>query len=223
MTIRAYPPLPIREGWAPSYLSGRGTQNRDFAFKVPDPQGAPAFDWRRYHGAVDWFAPGGYPVQSPVSGTVHQLDRSSITTGQVFGGVLRIRDGAGRIWVMRHVTPGRLNVGNHVEAGQVVATVTRWRSGSPHLHLEIWKSAAGGYRLDTMIDPASVDWYVPAVYYFEELPDYRDQFPNDRFRFGPWALAYDRDRAMRWREKIFNRPMRPFSGEENSLYPWEDQ
>lgn len=222
MSIRAYPPLPIVKDWAPSYLAGRGTQNRDFAFKVPDREGARARDGGRYHAAVDWFAPGGRPVRSPVPGIVHELERSSVTTGQVFGGTLRIRDASRRIWVLRHVTPARLEVGDHVDAGQDIANVTKWRSGSPHLHLEIWKTAAGGYCLDNMLDPATIEWGEPAIYFFEEMPDAKEQL-GDHFRFGPWLSPDDRDRAMRARQENTGRRMRPFAGTRNSLYPWEDQ
>lgn len=213
-------PLPIRDVWAPEYLKARGTQNRDFAFNLIDPEGAPAEDGRRYHAAVDWFAPGGTTIRAPRSGRVIDVERSLKTSGQVFGGTVRIQDAAGLVWVMRHVNP-RVAIGQAVAAGQTVATVTKWRSGAPHLHLEIWRTATGGYRLANMIDPATFDW-APAggAFYFEEMPDAAKQL--ERFQFGPWRISAARDRVMHQREQNTGRKMRPFSGKSNSLYPWED-
>ena len=75
--------------------------------------------------------------------------------GQVFGGTVKIENAAGRVWVMRHVQP-RVDVGQRVDAGQLIATVVPWRSGPPHVHIELWKSLGGGYRLENMIDPVTV-------------------------------------------------------------------
>jgi hypothetical protein len=57
--------------------------------------------------------------------------------------------------VLRHVVP-RVSVDQRVGAGQLVATVVPWRSGPPHVHIELWKSLSGGYRFENMIDPVSV-------------------------------------------------------------------
>lgn len=224
--VNAYAPLPIRDDWAPSYLKGRGDANRDFAFKVPDPEGARAPDGGRYHGAVDWFAPGGTPVVAPAYGKVIEVRRSAVTTGQVFGGTLKLEELGGYVFVMRHINPRRgLKAGDDVKAREEVGTVTKWRSGSPHLHLEVWRNAAAGYQLAQMIDPKAIEWLeftAQATYYFEELPEYRAEHPGERYRFGPWADVHDRDRTMRNRQQITGRTMRPFSGKQNSLYPWED-
>lgn len=174
--LTAVAPLPIRQDWAPSYLAARaGAVNRDFAFRAPDNEGMPSSDGRRYHGGVDWFAPAGAQVVAPAAGRVVESNRSSDSMGQVFGGTLKIEDAAGRAWVMRHVQPS-VGVGFQVNAGQVIAEVSRWDSGGSHLHLEIWRTLAGGYRIENAIDPASVEWTgdVPpepaAEFYFEELP-----------------------------------------------------
>lgn len=170
MTMTAVQPLPVREDWAPAYLAGRGTQNRDFAFNLRDAQGADG-----YHSAVDWFAPAFTPVVSPVAGRVVRSDPSRGTSGQVFGGVLAVEDDAGFLWVMRHVNPGRA-IGEDVEAGEQVGAVTDWTDGGDHLHLEIWKRPEGGYHHDNMIDPMTVEWVdredaAPVVrYWIEELP-----------------------------------------------------
>lgn len=157
MSLVRYPPLPIRQEWAPSYLANRpGAVNRDFAFHLADPQGCyprpPGF-----HGAVDWFAPAGTEVRAPSSGTVTRAVASTDTTGQVFGGITELTEPTGLVWVMRHTQP-ELPVGAEVRAGDVVARVARWDSGGSHLHLEVWKGKAGGYTIANMVDPADFTW-----------------------------------------------------------------
>lgn len=177
MSIVAFPPLPIREDWAPAYLRGRpGAVNRDFAFRLVDAQGAPSATGTRYHSAVDWFAPGLAEVWAPRAGRVIRVSPSSGNTGQVFGGVVSIQEPSGLVWVMRHVDPA-VTLGQNVAGGERVARVTAWRDGPSHLHLEIWRSAGGGYVHENMLDPAGVDWtMVPAPvppeasHYFEEMP-----------------------------------------------------
>jgi murein DD-endopeptidase MepM/ murein hydrolase activator NlpD len=167
--MRAYPPLPIREDWTPAYLVARGDANRDFAFGFKDAQGAPSADGNRYHSAVDWFAPGGVPVKAPVEGEVIRVSPSKGDSGQVFGGVVEIQEPSGAVWVMRHVDPlMMLSVGRRVAPGEMVATVTRWRDGGPHLHLEIWRSRAGGYQHENMIDPREVEWVTSTTLEREE-------------------------------------------------------
>ncbi len=124
-------------------------------FRVVDAEGAPARDGRSYHAAKDWFAPGGSPVRAPEAGTIVEARRSKTNVGQVFGGTVKIEQAVGRIWVMRHVNP-RVGVGQRVGAGELIATVTGWKSGPPHAHIELWKSLGGGYRLENMIDPVTV-------------------------------------------------------------------
>lgn len=43
---------------------------------------------------------------------------------------------------------------------------------------------------------------------------------GDRFRWGPWATADQRDTVRAQRELVQGRQMRPFAGREMSLYPW---
>lgn len=172
--MRAFPPLPVREDWMPSYLARRGDLNRDFAYRLVDGQGAPSGDGRKYHSAVDWFAPAKTPVRAPTAGRVIRAERSSDHTGPVFGGVMAVEEPTGLCWVMRHVQP-RLAVGAEVDGGQEIADVFDWHGGGDHLHLEIWKSAQGGYRHENMLDPKGVEWAAapespPAIFYFEELP-----------------------------------------------------
>lgn len=122
-------------------------------FALVDAEGAPGNDGRRYHAGKDWFSPGGSPVRAPVAGVVVEAKVRKKNTGQVFGGTVKIQDPAGKVWVFRHVDPQSVAVGQAVAAGQVVATVTPWRDGSPHVHIELWKTLAGGYDYENMEDP----------------------------------------------------------------------
>lgn len=271
-----YPPLPVRDDWAPSYLAGRpGASNRDFAFHLADPEGC----YPRppgYHGAVDWFAPAGTEVRAPWSGVVTRVLPGGDTSGAVFGGVLDLSEPSGMVWVMRHVQP-LLPVGAEVQAGDVVAKVHRWDGGSEHLHLECWRSKAGGYAIGNMIDPQEFTWDASAAgaakppqraqFWMEELPHtsggsgpvvagshpdpaVADRFAaklrragaqvstvdaidgrryvltwaagtyGERFRWGPWGNADDRDRVLEQRELVQGRRMRPYRGQDSSLYPW---
>lgn len=124
-------------------------------FRVVDAEGAPGPGGRNYHAAKDWFAPGGTPVRTPTAGRICEVKPSLRNTGQVFGGTVKIEERSGRVWVFRHVVP-KVSSDQRVTRGQLVATVTAWRDGPPHTHIELWKTLAGGYRLDNMIDPVTV-------------------------------------------------------------------
>lgn len=157
MGLTRFPPLPVRDDWAPSYLKGRpGAANRDFAFRLADPEGCyprpPGF-----HGAVDWFAPPGEAIRAPWSGTVTRAIANPDSSGAVFGGICEITEDTGLVWVMRHVQP-RVQLGASVAAGDVVAEIARWDGGAEHLHLECWRSKAGGYAIANMVDPQDFAW-----------------------------------------------------------------
>jgi murein DD-endopeptidase MepM/ murein hydrolase activator NlpD len=122
-------------------------------FRVVDREGARANDGRRFHAGKDWFAPGGSPVRAPVRGKIVEAEWSNDVTGQVFGGEVKIQAADGKVWVFRHVVPRRVRLGQTVNAGQVVANVSRWRDGPPHAHIELWKTLEGGYDFENMIDP----------------------------------------------------------------------
>lgn len=124
-------------------------------FRVEDPEGAPAANGKCYHAAKDWFAPGGSPVRAPTKGTICEARPSKTSRGQVYGGTVKIEQPDGRIWVLRHVHP-RVTLTARVGAGELVATVVAWKSGPSHVHIELWKSLGGGYRLENMIDPVTV-------------------------------------------------------------------
>ena len=121
-------------------------------FAIPNPHGAPAANGVRYHAAKDWFAPPGTTVRAPATGTVVEARSDPRTAGPIFGGSVKVEDRLGRVWVFRHVDP-RTAVGRRLRAGDVVATVARWQSGPSHAHVEVWKTLAGGYRYENMLDP----------------------------------------------------------------------
>lgn len=90
------------------------------------------------HLAVDWFAKHGTPVKAPISGKIVRVSASKGNSGQVFGGVVSLRDSSGRLFVMRHIDPGKVRVGMKVGAGQVLGTPTAWRGGQHHIHFEAY-------------------------------------------------------------------------------------
>jgi murein DD-endopeptidase MepM/ murein hydrolase activator NlpD len=187
--MKAYPPLPTRDDWTPGYLVRRGDGNRDFAFGFGDGQGAPSSDGGRYHSAVDWFAPALTGVAAPAPGVVIGARLSTDRTGQVFGGVLEIESADGVVWVMRHVQPGVV-VGAHVRAGEIVAAVSPWDDGGEHLHLEVWRTRAGGYRHENMIDPRSIEWTEAADDEAEAIPDFFfEELPWDKGGTGPKVVG----------------------------------
>jgi murein DD-endopeptidase MepM/ murein hydrolase activator NlpD len=136
-------------------------------FRKPDgPEGMPDGRGNYFHGAKDWFAPGGTPVVAPCPGKVIEVKYSASNSGQVFGGVVKIQEASpnpGRVWVFRHVTPlgqGQtappIYEGKRVKAGDVLARVASWTGGSTHCHIEIWKTLSGGYNINNALDPVQV-------------------------------------------------------------------
>jgi murein DD-endopeptidase MepM/ murein hydrolase activator NlpD len=123
------------------------------SFNFQDPEGAPDNFGRRWHAAKDWFAPGGTRVSSPIPGVIVEVKPSVGNTGQIFGGVVKVRGRNGHVWVFRHIDPKGVRVGQRVHAGQKVGTVTNWLGGSDHVHIELWRTLSGGYDKENMIDP----------------------------------------------------------------------
>jgi len=122
-------------------------------FAMQDAEGAPADNGRRYHEAKDWFAPGGSRVGAPVAGVIVEAKPSKTSVGQVFGGTVKIQAATDKkVWVFRHVEP-QVRVHDVVTPGERIAKVTAWKSGPSHTHIEIWKTLAGGYDYENMIDP----------------------------------------------------------------------
>ena len=125
-------------------------------FGVQDAEGAPAADGKRYHAGKDWFAPGGSRVNAPVNGRVVEARFSKGNSGQVFGGTVKVQGPDGRVHVFRHVDPRGVKVGDEVRAGDIIASVSDWTDGSPHAHVELWRTLEGGYRYENLIDPVEV-------------------------------------------------------------------
>lgn len=124
-------------------------------YGIADPEGAPG-PRGRIHGGLDWFASPGSPVAAPVNGRVVEVKPSRGNTGQVFGGTVKIQAADGKVYVFRHVDPSSVRVGQQVRAGAPVAGVTDWQDGRSHAHIEVWKTLAGGYRAENLIDPLTV-------------------------------------------------------------------
>lgn len=125
-------------------------------FLTPDTEGAPARSGVRYHAGKDWFAPGNTPVVAPISGTIVEAKQSSGNVGQIFGGVVKLQQDDGYVWVFRHVQPAAvIRVGSRVQPGDTIAGVVLWadKPSSSHAHIEIWRTLAGGYFFENMIDP----------------------------------------------------------------------
>ena len=63
------------------------------------------------------------------------------------------------VWVFRHVDPiMAFHVGARVQQGQQIAAVCTWldNPSSSHTHIEFWKTLAGGYDFENMLDPVKV-------------------------------------------------------------------
>lgn len=146
MTL-AFPPLPTAK------VSYGKPGYQDWAFNLSDAQGMYPRPPGR-HGAVDWFAAGGTPVKAARAGKVVEVVPSRGNTGQVFGGVVKVQEPDGKVWVYRHVDPV-VGLGAQVVAGQLIAHVTKWVGGPSHLHMEIWRTLGGGYNFSNAIDPRS--------------------------------------------------------------------
>ena len=127
-------------------------------FRVLDFEGAPSIDGRRYHAAKDWFAFASSIVRAPVTGILVEVKLDPGRAGQIFGGTIKVQsDLDRRVWVFRHVEPlTALEQGERVAARQPIAVVARWGDGSPHAHVELWSTLAGGYRVENMLDPLPV-------------------------------------------------------------------
>lgn len=121
-------------------------------YHLPDPEGAPG-PAGPIHAGYDLFAEAGAPVRAPVDGTIVEASPSRGTSGQIFGGVVKVQAGDGRIWVFRHVIPAELTAGGQVAPGQTIATISPWTDGTSHVHIELWRGLEGGYDAANMDDP----------------------------------------------------------------------
>lgn len=138
----------------PSFMSNtnEGGKLHGSEFNVRDAEGAPGPNGR-IHAGYDLFADANAPVRAPEGGVVVEVRASRGTSGQIFGGTVKVQGPSGRVWVFRHVTPGAVVEGQTVAAGQEIAKVSPWDDGPEHTHIEVWKTYQGGYNASNMEDP----------------------------------------------------------------------
>lgn len=90
--------------------------------------------WGAEHLGVDVAAPIGTPIYAVEDGTVIDAGPAS-----GFGMWVRLRHEDGTITVYGHVNTTTVSVGDHVLAGDQIATVgNRGYSTGPHCHFEVW-------------------------------------------------------------------------------------
>ena len=130
-----------------------GGKLHDSEFSMVDAEGAPDAGGTAHHAAYDLFGKPGAPVRSPIAGEVVEVKASRGNSGQIFGGVVKVRGADGKVWVFRHVDPKDVVEGGRVEAGQQIAGVSPWTGGTPHVHIELWKTFDGGYHYENLEDP----------------------------------------------------------------------
>ena len=126
-------------------LPGRGQAG---SWGYADPEGQ---DGR--HMAIDWFAPADTSVVVPEGGVVIEARYDPRTSGQIFGGTVKVRTRDGRVWVFRHTNPAHgIRAGMSVAGGTPIGLVAPW-TGSTHSHVELWRTEGGGYHAANMINP----------------------------------------------------------------------
>ncbi|WP_430334830.1 M23 family metallopeptidase [Rhodococcus sp. ACT016] len=90
--------------------------------------------WGSHHNGIDIGANLGTPIYSATAGSVISAGPAS-----GFGQWVRVQASDGTITVYGHVDTYIVSVGQHVAAGQQIATVgNRGQSTGPHLHFEVW-------------------------------------------------------------------------------------
>ncbi|MBJ8348457.1 M23 family metallopeptidase [Antrihabitans sp. YC2-6] len=100
--------------------------------------------WGSLHAGIDLAGPIGTPIGAVMDGTVIEAGPAS-----GFGLWVRVQHADGTISVYGHVNDILSTVGQHVRAGDVIATIgNRGQSTGPHLHLEIW--LPGGQKIDPL-------------------------------------------------------------------------
>ncbi len=99
--------------------------------------------WGAMHAGVDIAGPIGTPIYAVEDGTIISAGPAS-----GFGLWVRLQAADGTITVYGHVNTMTVTVGQHVMAGDQIATIgNRGDSTGPHLHFEVWRGGT------TKIDP----------------------------------------------------------------------
>ncbi|WP_306796486.1 M23 family metallopeptidase [Nocardia sp. XZ_19_369] len=90
--------------------------------------------WGALHAGVDVAAPIGTPIVAVEDGTVISAGPAS-----GFGMWVRLLGDDGTITVYGHINTALVNIGQHVLAGDEIATVgNRGETTGPHCHFEVW-------------------------------------------------------------------------------------
>lgn len=88
----------------------------------------------RFHTGTDFGGPPGAPIYAPAAGRVALVD-----TLNIYGLFTIIDHGQGVFTAYAHQTESYVQVGQQVEAGEVIGTIgNSGRSVGPHLHWELW-------------------------------------------------------------------------------------
>lgn len=100
--------------------------------------------WGVLHAGVDIAAPIGTPIFAVEDGTV-----ISAGPAEGFGMWVRVLGDDGTVTVYGHINTALVSVGQHVLAGDEIATVgNRGESTGPHCHFEVWLN--GTDRIDPL-------------------------------------------------------------------------
>lgn len=156
------PTMPADTGTATTALNYGSV--RGIARPLPTPLGGSDYGYSDPEGqdgrhlAKDWFAKGGTPLASPVTGKVFRIKPDTSVgkkaSGQVFGGSVYIRDTENRVWVFRHVENPQAytQAGRNIRAGQRIGAVKPW-SGSSHAHIELYGPGPYEYSSKRALNP----------------------------------------------------------------------
>lgn len=108
-------------------ISGGGISDR------PGPRVHPVYGYRSCHTGIDITGGTGTPIRAAAAGTV-----ADITRGGPYGLATLVAHGNGMTTFYAHQSSVRVNVGDRVEAGEVIGEVgtSGWVTG-PHLHFEV--------------------------------------------------------------------------------------
>ena len=93
------------------------------------------------------------PVRAPVAGVIIEALIRPTTTGQVFGGCVKIEATREACLGLPSLRSGQGSRAAEGGAGQVVARVTPWRTARRTRHIEVWKNRDANYRFERMEDP----------------------------------------------------------------------